>query len=503
MKNAKMGGWGLIPLTALLLAPVTQAEKSGASKPLRVVIVGGGPTLEYNQAAIESNVRYVNKLLPPDAIRTTLFADGNPGKETVLIEDKPANPLIGDRLLDLAFYDPDKTDDAVSHYRKPNLGAKLDSAATPLALTNLFLDLGRELTNAPKPLFLYFTGHGSAGDRSYANNVYNMWGDTAFSTRKLAQQMAHLPENVPVTLVMVQCHSGGFANLLYEGGLPDGKPIARDFAGFFASEPDRVAAGCTAETDEAEYRDFTSYFFAALTGRDRLGRPVTGADYNGDGRVGMDEAFCYTLANDRSIDTPVCASAFFLRRFAPLTEKELDATPFRSVRTWATAAQRYALDALAKSLHRETGEDRLRKAADDLGSEAAAAPGPSRRERKRVLDELRTEAQRYLLARWPDLRDPALPDFELARTQAARYLKENAGNAKWKALLAANDALLRSDAADEAQEIVEAHLLRFVALGHSIIRAHHLRQSANTAIKVRFERLVQAEAGSPLPPVSK
>ena len=338
MTNAKSIGWGLAALLAF--APLTQAGRRGAQPPVRTVIVGGGPTLEYNQAAIESNVRYVNKLLPPDAIKTTLFADGNADKATVQALDKAADMTTGEFLFDLVLHDSDEASASGLHYRKPNLGVKLDGPATPHALTNLFSDLTREFTDAPKPLLLYFTGHGGAGDHSYDNNVYSLWGDRTFSVRQMAQQMARLPEKVSVTLVMVQCHSGGFANLQFEGGLPDGKPIARDFAGFFASEPNRLAAGCTAETDEAEYHDFTSYFFAALTGRDRIGRIVTGADYNGDGRVGMDEAFCYTLANDRSIDTPVCTSDIFLRRFAFMNEKALDAVPFRSVQTWATAAQK-------------------------------------------------------------------------------------------------------------------------------------------------------------------
>ena len=482
----------------LLLAPLTQADKPAALSPIRAVIVGGGPTLETNQAAIESNVRYVGRLLPSDAARTTLFADGNANGATVQVEDRAAPLSVGERLLDLAFYDPDTVNASNLRYRKPDIGASIDGPDTPDALTHLFSALAREAATAPpKPLLLYFTGHGSPGDRHYENNVYNMWGDKTFSERQLAQQIARLPEKVPVTLIMAQCHSGGFANLLFEGGWPDGKPIARDFAGFFASEADRPAAGCTAEADESDYRDFTSYFFAALTGRDRLGNKVTGADYNHDGRVGMDEAFCYTLANDRSIDTPVCASDIFLRRFAPLSPKALASVPFGSIRAWATPAQRCALDSLAKSLRRERGDNLLAAATRELNKELPAAVGPTRRERKRALNELRTDAQRSLLARWPDLRDPALPDFTLAKTQAVSYLKANAGSRKWKMLLMADDALIRSDAAEDAQDIADAHLMRFVALGESVIRAHHLREKADAATKARFERLVQAEARTP------
>src|SRR5262249_52445837 len=160
------------------------------------------------------------------------------------------------------------------------------------------------------------------------------------SVRELARHIARLPASTPVTLVMVQCFSGAFGNVIFEGGDPQGQWTGRDIAGFFAAVNDRMAAGCTSAINETEYHDFTSYFFAALTGRDRVGRRVTGADYNGDGRVGMDEAYCYTLANDQSIDVPICTSDVFLRRFVSHNDRELFRTLYRDVRAWATPAQR-------------------------------------------------------------------------------------------------------------------------------------------------------------------
>src|SRR5262249_41817363 len=159
--------------------------------------------------------------------------------------------------------------------------------------------------------------------------------------------------------------SGAFGNLIFEGGDPKGALAEREIAGFFATIKERVAAGCTSAVNEEDYHDFTSYFFAALTGRDRLGRRVTGADYNEDGRVGMDEAYCYTLCHDESIDIPVCTSDVFLRRYVPTKGAEQFQTPYSSVLAWATPAQRAALEALSAKLHR-TGENRLAKAYETM-----------------------------------------------------------------------------------------------------------------------------------------
>ncbi|MBV9850889.1 MAG: hypothetical protein JO250_14550, partial [Armatimonadetes bacterium] len=201
------------------------------------------------------------------------------------------------------------------------------------------------------PLLLYFTGHGGpAADGGYDNNEYDMWGGDALTVKRLAAHIDTLPPRTPVIVVMVECFSGGFGNLLFAGGDPDGPVTDKDLCGFFAAIPTREAAGCTAEVNEANYRDFTSYFFAALSGRDRLGRPVTGADYDGDGKVGMNEAFAYALIHDVSIDTPVCTSDVFLRRFVKIPDEVVFATPYRSVLQWASPAQRAAMEGLSKAL---------------------------------------------------------------------------------------------------------------------------------------------------------
>src|ERR1043166_1338504 len=55
---------GCISSVFLLSALATRANDPEAAEPLRVLIVGGGPDLANNQVAIESNVRYVGRLLP-------------------------------------------------------------------------------------------------------------------------------------------------------------------------------------------------------------------------------------------------------------------------------------------------------------------------------------------------------------------------------------------------------------------------------------------------------
>ena len=85
----------------LVLLPLGTRADAPAVTPVRVFIVGGGPDLQNNQVAIESNVRYVCKLLPKGTERTTLFADGDPDHATVLYEEDSRKLPVGERLLRL------------------------------------------------------------------------------------------------------------------------------------------------------------------------------------------------------------------------------------------------------------------------------------------------------------------------------------------------------------------------------------------------------------------
>ncbi|MFX8762664.1 hypothetical protein ABTM82_20145, partial [Acinetobacter baumannii] len=51
------------------------------------LIVGGGPDTEHNQVAIESNVRYLERLLPKDSPTHVLFTDGDPDSKNILCTD--------------------------------------------------------------------------------------------------------------------------------------------------------------------------------------------------------------------------------------------------------------------------------------------------------------------------------------------------------------------------------------------------------------------------------
>lgn len=324
------------------VAPALAPAPEPAAGPWRALVLGGGPRAAMNQVAVEGNVRYFDKLLPPAVDRHVLFADGSRGTPSVQY-------LEGHRM----------------RYRAPRL-PRIDGPTTEPGIDAAFRDF---VTARPAdPLLLYVTGHGSPNPRgNLDNNVFDLWGGGALSVRDLAARIEELPEGTPVVLVMAQCFSGAFANLLFEEGRPDGDPVERDLVGFFAATKERPASGCTPEINEADYTDFSSFFFAALSGVDRLGRRVDGADYDRNRFVGMNEAFAYALIHQATSDVPVATSDVFLRRFVDKPDHETMDTPYATILSWATPAERAALDHLSGALALR-GEDRLRVVYDlELG----------------------------------------------------------------------------------------------------------------------------------------
>ncbi len=85
-----------------------------------------------------------------------------------------------------------------------------------------------------------------------------------------------MPKDVSVVLVMVQCYAGGLRTRSFMR--PTRKSACfspHPRCGFFAQLHDRAASGCTADINEADYQEYSSFFWAALAGRRRNGEPVT------------------------------------------------------------------------------------------------------------------------------------------------------------------------------------------------------------------------------------
>lgn len=465
-----------------------------SSKWNRVLIVSGGPNAQYNQYAIESNARYVASLTSKAKWRQILFADGKPTSKTIsTIVD---NPRTRARAIASWIWDLNAPEET-TEFKAPTL-TPIDGAASPDSITP-HVAAFTAAKGGTEPELVYFTGHGSPGSgpggrEDYVNTVYSAWGND-YPMRQLAHSLQASTSSAPLVLVMVQCYGGGFANILFHDG-DSSKPIwNHDFCGFFAAIPERMAAGCTSQVNERDYQDFTTHFFAALSGVSRDGRRVTSADYDHSGSVSLDEAYAYAQINDDSIDVPLSTSDAYLRYiFGREPNNEWQKTTFSQLNKDANPQQAAVLSQLSDKLGL-TGENRLiavQKRYDNLPKTSVRRDSADWTLPKGV-----NEAQfNTSYDRFEKLLNSRYPNVARLRGVARRNALDDATTllvAKPADLDIVYRAYSLSTASEDTNEVEEARLLRFLRAGRSIILSKRLEKNGTPEQKAVLARLRTSE----------
>ena len=470
-----------------------QPPPSPSSPPLSVLTVGGGPNREQNQVAIESNVRYVDRLLPSGATRRVLFGDGQGVAPIVQFREEGAELPAAERALRVAFGQP--TANSKIAYRKPQVPV-LNGASTRVDIAKVVGECASE--PATRPLLVYFTGHGNQNRNDIDNNTYALWGERGLTVQELTAELAKLPADRPVVVVMVQCYSGAFGNIIFKDGSPANELSDQPVCGFFATTRERVAAGCTPEVNEADYDDFTSYFFAGLTGTDRLGRSVPAPDYNRDGRVGMDEAFAYAIITEPSADVPVATSDVFLRRYVQMTDDEVVAEPYADILRKASPSQKAALEALSKALGGKD-EDRLKTALAVVRQQVGAG-GPQHAAHADDFgpgDVAKLNTYRQdLLTKFPGLRNRRnQAAYAAARAEALKHLEGRPSDVAQ--MLKLGEGVEKVAKRRYEEQLKGARYLRILRVAKSVVLEGRLRASGKADLVARFDALKKREAGNP------
>ena len=285
------------------------------------------------------------------------------------------------------------------------------------SLNKWFDTIGSSLKPSDR-LIIYYTGHGGPASKGGQGTTLVLWNEKAMPVKEFYQLLEKLPPSVPVVLVMVQCFGGGFADFIYTDCDATKGLSARSRCGFFATLPNRTAAGCTPDIVEEDYKEYSTYFWAALCGHTRTGQPVASADYDGNGKISFSEAHAYSLLNSDTVDISMKSSDVLLRRFSSLPKggrpqadgllgAQDDIARLLSAAGPADAA---VLKGLAKSLkleesHPVTGAVRL---SNDLQVQQKKVEDDTARlqSNHRLL---RKSLGRHVKTRWPELAGPMRP----------------------------------------------------------------------------------------------
>ena len=307
----------LVLATAIAIGPSTAAARD------YILTIGGGYSPSGNQVSLEKNVLFFGRVIESSLAEgyehTIFFADGDDSRRDVqFIDSESPAPRIY-ALLARLF---DETDHLFERYRDHAV-ENVAGSASVANVRNWFETVGRSLT-ADDRLILYVTAHGGrSNDRERPRNtILHLWNDEDVTVEEFAAELDKVSPEVPVVLVMVQCYSGGFADLLFDDADPGAGVAQHNRCGFFATTHKRVAAGCTPDIEDADYREYSSAFWAAILGETRTGEAVEMPDYDKDGQVSFAEAHAYVLIHSDTIDIPVTMSDAFLRAYSSEPERD-------------------------------------------------------------------------------------------------------------------------------------------------------------------------------------
>ena len=187
-----------------------------------------------------------------------------------------------------------------------------------------------------------------------SNTTLYLWNGEKISVTEFSKLLDKIPAPVDVMTVMVQCHCGGFADLIFNEADPTKGTSKASRCGFFATVYNRPAAGCTPDIIEEEYHEYCSYFWEAIRGVSRTGKPIGTCDYDQNGSISFAEAHAYAVLTSTTIDISVCTSDSFLRAYGKSKSNNGAATaslltsdsPYATLLSRATPVQKAILNGL-------------------------------------------------------------------------------------------------------------------------------------------------------------
>jgi hypothetical protein len=341
-----------------------QTSKQGTT----FLAFGGGGAPANNEIALEKNLLYFQRTLkklgfsPAEA--SLFFANGNDRSATIRYLDAKGN----------------------ERFKSPEI-PHIKGAAT-LANLKAWFDRHSQSGFRNNQLFFYFTGHGLLNEQNPDDNSFLLWQEQQISVREFSQLLDRLPAQTPIAMMMAQCYSGSFANIIYTDGNPQMPLAKQNRCGFYATIKTLPSVGCTAEVNESDYRDYSSSFFAGLSGRSRTGEVVPSADYNKDGKVSYLEAHAFAKVDEQSTDLPVSTSEVWLQgQSSRLLRDRTFSQPIATLLQTARPEQRYVVNSLMAKLNLNPGFS-FKKNRENL---IFARPGLDSPEKKAYLTRLQME----------------------------------------------------------------------------------------------------------------
>lgn len=389
-------GLCMVLLTALSLTGTAAAQ-------MQALLIGGGNSVHNSQVQIEANVIWTQDILGQHELPVkTFFTDGNaPGHDVFYnvgeaqqsSDYEPLARVFGDWTFENRRY----RDNAV-----PNLDGGTSRETLEPELRRLFNQ------TLETDLLLLFNGHGSEPGTRPDQATINLWDDTSLSAGELHALVE--PRNAPLRFVFTQCYSGGFHRLAYRSAEHGLTLAATPRCGFTSASAHELSEGCSASINSEDYRDYTTYFFSALSGNLRDGTAIArNPDSNLDGVTTLREAHLYTLAEAISTDLPRSTSEDYLMQWQPWYLRWLPDKINLPDNEYAELYRRLAMkNDIALDENAANAIVQATQFAEQIREQVLDEHQSARTE----MIELQYQLQIYLADRWPALLGPYTGGFQ-------------------------------------------------------------------------------------------
>ena len=483
----------LIALLTVALQPARTAIADQA------ILIGGGYNINGSQGQIELNVKWVQSVLKQSDLPViTFFTDGDDPAPDVHYQHIESDGTVADPVNDLAaqlepvarlFGDQYQNQQRYRSHSVEDVRGSTKADELIPALTELF-------TSAPEdPSLIVYNGHGKQSQSTVDNVTLELWDDTSITANKLHAVLEQ--SSAPSRFVFTQCYSGGFHRLAYANPSNGMELSSATRCGFTAESAYRLAEGCSASVNTNDYRDYTTYFFAALNGYDRDGEILAvDTDTDKDGSTSLREAHFYTLEHAHSTDLSRSTSEDYLTNWEPWYLKWTSAKQGlpnnEYAKLYRTLADKHGIPLTgnpAKSIRSMLKGYKLK------ASELESRRNDLRTELANVQDQLIQQA----LSKWPALSGPYTAQFQSMAASGqlinvANWVREQPS---YQQLV---DLQLEDDRIDQGLLDVERNITQMQKLFHFRKLANLKRQLYQLGDQKQissYERLVSCE-DSPL-----
>jgi hypothetical protein len=259
-----------------------------------------------------------------------------------------------------------------------------------------------------------------------------------------------------------------------------------------------MAAGCTPDIDEENYREYSTYFWAALYGKARTGQTVQRPDYDGDGKVTLAEAHAYVQITSDTIDIPLATSDIFLRSCSKIGSKdkpdlvsaEMDVEELLES---ATPGQKAVIEQLSAQL-KLTDDGRMVEAkalADKIDKERKAI---DRRRVQRELGQMRGQIQSAVKRKWPELANPWHPrTLEIMQKESDEVIRVIEKHPRYQRFEELSNELDGLETRNRDLERKWVKCQRVMQTLTSLAYAANFENVASEELKERYKELVEAE----------